>query len=47
MATAITLNPKRLWLILDAQIAAEKARYEREDPAEDAGGDCWRCGHVG
>jgi hypothetical protein len=42
MATAITLSPKRLWLILqalDAQIAIKEARYQREDPAEVAGGD--------
>jgi hypothetical protein len=42
MATALTLSPKRLWLILqaiDARIVAEEARYQREDPAEDAAGD--------
>jgi hypothetical protein len=42
MATALTLSPKRLWLILralDDRIAAEEARYEREDSGEDADGD--------
>jgi hypothetical protein len=42
MATAITLSSKRIWLILralDDRIAAEEARYEREDSGEDADGD--------
>jgi hypothetical protein len=42
MAVAITLSPKRLLFTLqaiDARIASEEARYEREDPAEDAEGD--------
>jgi hypothetical protein len=42
MATAITLSPKRIWLILralDDRIAAEEARYQQEDPGEDAEGD--------
>jgi hypothetical protein len=42
MAIALTLSPKRLQWILQAindRIAAEDARYQREDPAEDAAGD--------
>jgi hypothetical protein len=42
MGIAITVSRKRLWLILqsiDARIAAEDARYQREDPGEDAAGD--------
>jgi hypothetical protein len=42
MAIALSLSPKRLWLILeavDARIAAEEDRYTSEDPAEDAAGD--------
>jgi hypothetical protein len=42
MANAITLSPKNLNLILQSindRIAAEDARYEREDPAQDAKGD--------
>ncbi len=42
MAIALTLSPKWLWLVmqsLDTRIAAEEARYQHEDPAEDAAGD--------
>jgi hypothetical protein len=42
MAIAISLSPKMLHLILQSmndRIAAEDARYVREDPAEDAAGD--------
>jgi hypothetical protein len=42
MAVAITLFPKRLHLLLqaiDTHVAAEDARYSREDPAEDEAGD--------
>jgi hypothetical protein len=42
MAIALTLSPKLLHLVLQAindRIAAEDARYQREDPAEDADGD--------
>lgn len=42
MAAAITLSPKRLWLVLtaiDARIAAAEERYTREPSAEDAAGD--------
>ncbi len=42
MATALTLSPKRLHLLLaaiDTQVAAEDARHQRDDPAEDEAGD--------
>jgi hypothetical protein len=42
MAVAITLSPKRLWLILqalDAHIAAEETRVQRENHDDDAEGD--------
>lgn len=42
MAIALTLSPKRAWLLLEAinaRIVAEVARYTREDPAEDEQGD--------
>jgi hypothetical protein len=42
MSIAVTLSPKRLWLLIDAlnaRIAAEEERYRTEDSAEDADGD--------
>jgi hypothetical protein len=42
MATAVLLSRKDLWLIVEAmeqRIAAEEARYTREDSGEDAAGD--------